>query len=445
MSETMPFTPLEEMTHHMDQAFQPWNMQGEIESTGTVDIERLEAATATAMEYHPMASARRRPSSLTDTRYEWVIPDEPEPLDVVEVDSDEESLQAVRNRLYGERFDLTEEPPVRICIYRGGGLDGGDHVIQSTSHVAGDGLGTLRYSQAVWEAYKGNEPIRDPVTLSESRSFLQDIGVNRIADAVEGMDSLARRARASITRPTSLARDGGRDLEGWGYARHDVSQELTTRLVRDRPDGISVNDVLLSALHLAMADWNDRHGKVTGRLSVMMPVNLRPTEWFHQVMAMYSTFESVRSGRGDRRDPQDLLEHVAWQTTRIKERDRAAALYKALTLLPEELPVGLKQRLPEMLRGPGRRLTDTVILTNLGNIPTYPSVGADTEERPWFSPPSWDGSPVGLGVASLDGQVRVFARYLRTQFDADGAERFMDTYAAHIERLVEELDPMTVE
>ncbi|WP_276260206.1 hypothetical protein [Haloglomus litoreum] len=442
MPETMPFTPLEEMTHHLDETFQPWNMQGEIESTGTVDIERLEAATATAMEYHPLASARRRPSTLTDTRYEWILPDDPEPLDVIEVDSDEVPLEEVRNRIYGERFDLTEEAPVRICIYRGGGLDGGDRVLQSTSHVAGDGLGTLRYSQAVWEAYKGNDPMRDPVTLQESRSFLQDIGVNRIADAVEGIDSLARRARESITRPTGLARDGGRDVDGWGYTRLDLSQELTTRLVRDRPDGISVNDVLLSALHLAMADWNDRHGKVTGRLSVMMPVNLRPQEWFHQVMAMYSMFESVRSGRGDRRDAADLLEHVAWQTTRIKERDRAAALYKALAMLPDEIPIGLRQELPELLRGPGMRLTDTIILTNLGNIPTYPSVGTDTEERPFFTPPSWEGTPVGLGVASLDGRVRIFGRYLRTQFDQDGADRFMSTYATHIEQLVERLAAM---
>jgi hypothetical protein len=58
----------------------------------TTPFTPLEEAIVTAIDYHPLAGARRRPSSLTDTRYEWVLPDDPEPPAVVEVDSDEVDL-----------------------------------------------------------------------------------------------------------------------------------------------------------------------------------------------------------------------------------------------------------------------------------------------------------------------------------------------------------------
>ena len=95
MSRTLPFTPIEEMTHHLDREFQPWNMQGELSSTATVDVERLRAATATAAEYHPLARARRRPSSLADFQYSWEIHEEAAPAPVVTVDSDEMDLRTV--------------------------------------------------------------------------------------------------------------------------------------------------------------------------------------------------------------------------------------------------------------------------------------------------------------------------------------------------------------
>lgn len=88
-------------------------------------------------------------------------------------------------------------------------------------------------------------------------------------------------------------------------------------------------------------------------------------------------------------------------------------------------------------------LTDTVILTGLGHVPTYPSIGYETEERPWFSPPARRGSPVGLGAATLDGKVTLVGRYVLTQFDTRGTERFVDTYVAHIGRLIEaDLEPV---
>lgn len=441
MPERIPFTLIEEMTHHLDETLEPWNIQGEIETSATVDVDRLESAVETAMGVHPMIGARRRPSGPADVQYTWELPDEPTPVEIQVVDADEVDLQTARNDVYWRRFDLTEEAPLRLLIYRGGGIDGGDLVMHSIHHAATDGMGSLRLSQAIWTAYRGGEPMEDPVSLQESRSMLRDVQPDGLADGLETLGSVVRQLRKAVDVPSSIADDGGSDEPGWGFERRYLSESLTAGLVGGRPDGVSVNDVLLTALHLAIADWNDAHGKPTGKVSVMMPVNLRPEEWSYQVMAMYSAFESVETRTRHRRDPVDALETVADQTDELKERDRAAALYNALQYMPPGTPVELKRQLPQALRGPGRNLTDTALLSNLGNIPGYPSVAEDSEERAWFSPPAWDGTPVSFGVATVDGQVNLFCRYLLSQFDADAADRFVDCYVDHIEELVEEVLP----
>jgi NRPS condensation-like uncharacterized protein len=440
MRGTLPFTLIEELTHHLERRFHPLNMQGELATSATVDIERLEAALRTAMDHHPMARARRRPSLPTDTRYHWRIPPEPGPVPIYEVDSSDLELREVRNRLYGSRFDLTEEPPFAVVVYRGGGIDGGDRILQSVSHVAADGVGMLRFGHATWTAYRGEEPTPDPVGLRESRSILEDLRPSTAADAREALDTVARRLREGVLSPTGIASDGGSDRGGWGYERRTLGADLTARLVAAPPSGVSVNDVLLAALHLAIDEWNADHGRPTGWLSVMMPVNVRPDDWFYQVMAMYTLFERVRTDRGDRRDPASALERVTRQTTRIKEEDLAERAYEALAMLPEA-PVALERRLPGLLDGPGERLLDTVVLTNLGNVPASPSLGEDSTERVWFAPPTWERIPVGIAVGTFESDLHLFCRYRSTQFDTTAAERFVDTYVAHIERLVEETLP----
>lgn len=441
MRETLPFTLIEEMTHHLERRFQPLNMQGEIASSARIDIDELRAATGTAMRLHPMSRARRRPSRPTDSRYWWEIPTEPGRIPIYEVDSEEYDLRTVRNRLYGHQFDLTQEPPFGMVVYRGGGVDGGDRILQSTSHVVADGVGVLRFSHATWTAYRGEEPVGDTVGLHESRSLLENLRPTTVGDACEAAETVGRRLRDGVLSPTDIASDGGSDRAGWGYERRVLDADLTGRLIATRPPGVSVNDVLLTALHLAIEAWNDAHGTPTGWLGVMMPVNVRPDDWFYQVMAMYTLFERVRTNRAHRRNPGTALARVARQTTRIKERDLPERTYEVLALLPDGLPVALKHHLPDLLRDGGARLLDTAVLTNLGNVPVSPSLGEGTESEVWFSPPTWRQIPVGVAVGTFDGELHLFCRYLLEQFDGPAAARFVDTYVTHIERLVDEVVP----
>lgn len=428
---------IEESVHHIESEFQPWNIQAELETTARIDLDRLAEAAATACAVHPIAGARKRPSDLVDTRFEWEIPDDTYEVEVGEIDGQGRDLVEIQNQLYYRQFDLTEEPPFRLLVVRGEGLDGGDRLLVSVNHVAADGVATLRLAQAICEAYRGDEPMQDSVTFQESRAMLDDLRPSSLDDGLNVVDSAARHLQNVVDSPTRIARVGGTDEHGWRFARRKLDAELTARLIGDRPDGVSVNDVLQAALHMAIEEWNEDHGSSARKISVMMPVNLRPDDWFYQVAGMYSMFESVETRSRDRVDHVTAAREIGEQTDDLTDRDRASALYKMLEMLPPGTPVELKRQLPRLLRGPGRRLLDTAMLSNLGRIPAMPSLEEDAEERPWFSPPAWRGTPVSIGVATFQGEVNMSFRYLRSQFSEDAGEAFADCVVDHVERAIE--------
>ncbi|WP_139171069.1 wax ester/triacylglycerol synthase domain-containing protein [Halorientalis regularis] len=437
MSTTVPFSMIEESVHHIEHEFQPWNIQAELETTVTVDVDRLGEAAATACAVHPIAGARKQPSDLSSTRFEWELPDDEYEVEVGAIDGSGRDLEEIQNQLYYRRFDLIEEPPFRVLVVRGAGIDGGDRILVSMNHVAADGVGTLRIAQALCEAYRGDEPMQDSVSFRESRSMLDDLRPSSLDDGLNVVDSATRHLQNVVDSPTRIARVGGTDEAGWRFARRKLDADLTARLIGNRPDGVSVNDVLQAALHMAIAEWNEDHGKSARKISVMMPINLRPDDWFYQVAGMYSMFESVETRTRDRTDHMTAAREIGEQTEELTERDRAAALYKILEMLPPGTPVELKRQLPRLLRGPGRRLLDTAMLSNLGRIPAMPSLEPDAEERPWFSPPAWRGTPVSIGVATFQGEVNLSFRYLRSQFDQQAGEEFADYVVDHVERAIE--------
>jgi NRPS condensation-like uncharacterized protein len=442
MARTLPFTPIEAATYHLDEALGPWHIQWEFRTTATIDPGRLEAATVTAMHHHPMARARRRTAATTGAAYEWVIRDDPDPPAVTVAD-DGTDLRTLRNRCYGQPFDLTAEAPFRLVVQRGGGIDGGDRLLVPTSHVAADGVGLHRLLRTLLTAYRGEEPAPGGPSLTQSRSLLDEMAPDGLRDVADAIVEAWRQSREGIDSPTDIAREGGSEREGWGYTRRSLDPETTARLLADRPDGVSVNDVLLAALHLTVAAWNTDHGVDSDTLGVMMPVNLRPDDWFYEVVAMYTLFQSVRTDAAARAEPADTVAQVAGRTTRLKQRDRPAALFEALTML-DELPSGLERRLAGLLDGPGSRFTDTVLLTNLGDLPTVPSFGADTTERVQFSAPAWDAVPVSFCALTTD-RLELSTRYLLAAFDAGAAERLTDRYVEEIEQLVDRLPALSTD
>lgn len=442
---TVPFTMLEEAVHHIERTYTPWNVQFEVETAARIDPDRLREAATAAAEAHPLARARRRPATSLQSRYVWEIPGSVDEVPVATVaPGDGSDLAAARTRFFGEPFDLTDPPPFRLLVARGAGREGpdggpaGDGLLVCASHVPVDGVGTLRLVRSICRAYRG-EPIEpDPVDVETSRSVLDEARPSSLSERVGLVGSAAARLRQTVDRPARVSEDGASDRFEWGFVRRSLGDDRSAAVVADRPDGASVNDVLLAALHLAIDGWNRGHGEDPDTISSMMPVNVRPREWFYEVVGMYTLFESVTTGAEHRRSPGRTLERVVEQTTAIKRDDRATAFLESLDLIPAPTPIGVRGLLPELLRGPGRGLLDTAMLSNLGRIPgPAPSLTDAGPGELWFSPPCWEPTPLGIGVVTVGGSMQLVFRYASTTMDRAAARRFADRYVESVDRVVE--------
>lgn len=235
-----------------------------------------------------------------------------------------------------------------------------------------------------------------------------------------------------------MARSGGEPINAFGFEQRVLGPDLTTALVSARPEGVSVNDRMLAALVLAIDRWNRDHGEPAKRISIMMPVNARPREWWHDLVGMYAIWVSLSTGRADRSTPQRAVQAIAEQTNRFKGTNLAAHLTDVLEVVNQTLPVGVKRRVAGLLPVFDHRFMDTAVLSNLGRLPEpLPRLAVDdAEPETWFSPPCAMPLGVGIGVVTIDKTVHVVTRYRREQFDPAAGSAFADLYEASLAEVV---------
>ncbi|WP_335998915.1 hypothetical protein [Halorientalis halophila] len=445
MTTRVPFTPLEEAVHHIERKLGSWNVQSEVETATRIDVDRLREATLTACNAHPLARARQRPNSGTDTRFVWEIPTGIGRLPDGVITVMDGPIGNV-SPFYRQRIDLTEELPFRLLVIRGGGADGGDALLVCTSHVAADGIGSLRFVRSICEAYRGVSLDPDPVDTETARDAIFDGPVTPSSDDLELVGDVVSYLGNAIDPPTRIAGDDGSGTggsgdrggdDGWVFDRRRLDEALTARVLNGRPEQASVNDVLLAALHRCIDGWNRDHGESSRKISCMMPVNLRPSDWFYDVVGMFAAFDSIATRPSDRRKPAATLETVVEQTQRLKDRDRSTLFIEALKLVPPGTPVALKEQFPQLLRGLGKRFLDTAVLSNLGRVPEpVPRLDDGDPGNFWFSPPSTPPVAVGIGVVTVSGRIYLTGRYDRGTFDADAAAAFTDRYLDCVGELV---------
>jgi NRPS condensation-like uncharacterized protein len=440
MTETVPFTPLEEAIFYIERMHGPWNVQFEVETTAGIDPARLRAAVVTACNVHPLARARRRPhdeSDGRDGRCHWVVPGAISELPPGTVTVADDLSASETSAFYRERFDPTAELPFRILVGRGDGQADGDRVLICSNHVAADGVGCARFVRSVCRAYRGEALDAPSVDIGTARAAVGDAGPTSPRTALKLLGDGLRSLGTTLREPARIAGNGGVETEGWLFERRRLDADLTERVLGERSEGATVNDVLLAALHRCIEAWNREHGEPARRISVMMPLNLRPREWFYDVVGMFTTIASVSTRRRDRRGTGTTLRTVVEQTRRVKDRDRTTIPHEVAKLLPSGTPVGLKEWVPELLDGLGRRFVDTAVLSNLGRMPApWPGFIPDDDPTLWFSPPSFTLAPVGIGVATVGGTIHLTGRYWRRTFDADAATSFTDRYLDCLESVV---------
>lgn len=434
---TVPFTQLQEAVYNVERGLTPWTMQVEAATTTTLDPRRLRDAARTACETYPMAKARCRRSDGGGTAHDWILPAAPAEIPVEVVDGDAADLAALRRRYYGAHFDLTAEPPFGLLVVRGDGAAGGDRLCVRASHVPFDGVGALLVLNALLVAYRGGEPTAVEIdgTPQEVMARVRPEGVGRRLGL---LGATGRRLGRVLDPPTRLRGDGDTSVPagGWRYAHRHLDADATGRLVADRPDGVSVNDVLLAALHLTIDRWNADRGGDPGRIGVMMPINVRPAAEFYAGVGLYTLFDSVTTTPAHRRDAGTTMTEVAARTDAITATERQFGYLEWWRLLAAVAPPAVRDRVPALLFGPCERLLDTAILSNLGRIPALPELPDGDVVDPWVTPPCWPPTPVAIGAVTVGDRLHLGFRYDRSVFDADDAAALADRYHELLEAML---------
>jgi len=415
--ETAPLNVLDELYLHLDRDDEPWSVQLEVRAEGTVEADRLEAAVREAARRHPLARAR-----LERSEYRWEIVDE---LAEVPLETAAQDVAGARKRLFSRSPSLDRPGPFELLLVHD---QGGDTIMLNLHHAAGDGLAALRLMGSIARAYGGEDdplPSLDPLAVRDVSSLARPSSVTDVVKrARASLDYLTR----GLAPPVRVASSGGGDEPGYGFELVHLAAPELERVTARRRAGATVNDVLLAALALTVRDWNAEHGGQDGSVYLMMPLNLRPSEWRFEVVGNYASYVSVRLDAGELTDFETAVEAAAATTRRIKE-DGIAGLIVDLFGPPTLLPPAVKQRLQHLIPLTGNLVVDTAVLSNLGRLEAVPRLGdAGAIKAVWFSPPGRMPLGASVGAATLGGELFVTLRYRHALFDRRAGAAFARRY-----------------
>jgi NRPS condensation-like uncharacterized protein len=413
---SVPLNRLDELFLMLDDGEEPWNVHFEVRCRGRLEADRLAESISAAALRHPLARARLGEWRHSDRGYRWEIADAlvEVPLEVVTC-ADGAELAAARERVLSQSPPLDAAPPFMMLLAHG---PDGDSVVLNLHHAAGDGIAAARLMLSILRAYAGADdpaPSLDPLAVRDVSALA---GATSLGDRLVRVQALAQHAARQWMGAARVAVDGGGDRPGYGVEVLALSSAETAAVRGRRTGDTTVNDVLLAALAVAVHRWNAGHGSAARRVTLSMPVNLRPPEWRFEVVGNFASYVTVSGSMAD--DLPCALECVGRQTRAIK-RDGLAGLVVDLLAGYSMLTIASKRRLPDLIALTGDIVVDTASLSNLG---TLADMGDDVEAV-WFSPPGRMPLGAALGVATYDDRLHLALRYRHAQFDEPAAGAFL--------------------
>jgi NRPS condensation-like uncharacterized protein len=418
------FCALDEASYLLDSVSEPWSVHLEVRLDGPIDEDRLRQAVGVALARHPRARARATMAHQRRTDYEWEITPAPDtdPVDVV-VCADDNALQTVRADLQSRAVPLVTSPPLRIRLAR---HPRGDVVMLNVHHAAGDGITALRLLRSIARAYARRcDPV--PHTPPEQVQIPEPNG--RWAQLRALVGELCHAAPRSV----HLVPSGGKNRPGYRLHHLVLDTAQTAALSTKAQSGTTVNDLLLAGLHLALDSWNCEHGGTPGRLSVLMPVNLRPASSWYEVFGNFTFMVPVVTRPADRSDPTTTIATIRRRTRRIKNERTPAAAVRLLDVL-QHLPRPVKRSIARLAAS--QRVVPTAILSNLGRLDENLDFGPDLRAREvWFSPPTRMPMGLAVGAVTAAGRLHLVLRYRHPLFGPAEAAEFANRYLMALDQL----------
>jgi NRPS condensation-like uncharacterized protein len=290
-------------------------------------------------------------------------------------------------------------------------------------HAAADGMAAVRLLRAVAAAYAGRS---DPMALESAATLTvpSPRGWRALRIALSELSTAAR-------RHAHVVGEGGSDEAGYGFCQVALSRSETEAIKRVARGGVTVNDLLIAALHSSIDRWNREHGRPAGRIGVLMPVNLRPRAVWDDVIGNFTFMLPVTTTRRQRTTPEATVETVRARTRAIKESRRAAAV---ASLLPhvQRLPLRARQGVAHLASR--EAIMPSAMLSNLGRLPHVDfGPGAGEPVEAWFSPPAEMPLGLAVGAVTTGRRLHLAFRYRHPLFGPGAAQAFADVFRSTLD------------
>ncbi|MER5964596.1 condensation protein [Streptomyces sp. NPDC002057] len=407
----VPFAVPDEIARHCADAREPNTVHIELHLPGRVRPDRLRVAFHQALARHPRALMRERHHGPLARRYEWELTDRAHGDVVLFPPPEHGALALARQRSLAEAPSLLSAPPLRLEVVEEPGSEGCVLVL-TVHHTALDGPAALRLIATASEVYGGRPaapvppPLRPPAGPAPERTGRRAAAVARVAAGTPG------------TAPGNAM--------------------LVTELpVPRRASGASytVNDQLMVATALTIADWNRRQGARERPLRVTMPVDDRTRG---PAMPIGNGTRLVEVGFapaevGPGADVGTLLRSTAERTRALKALERPPLGRGAAMLAAPVLPVAARRALTRGARRLAAPWTSTTLLSNLGRIP-YPLDFGDAGRASavWVSAPAALPRGLTFTTASTGGRLHLVLRWSRTLLGDEDGRRLNRMFAARL-------------
>jgi hypothetical protein len=444
----LPLVPFEEYLAIDDRPGYRMTFLFEMTFDGRIDRPAFNAGVAEASERHPLLKAfieKRRFRSWrwvsagnTKPQVDWrpfnepvVFPDDP-------------------------GIDLTQEVGVRFFVRVG---NCHSRLVALFHHACCDGMGAIQYLSDLFCGYTRflfpsaeKHPAYQP-SLASHLLRRGDLDVHR--DESMSWFRLFRRTLAyawkyGIHPAKPLARaipSSGRATPlGYPSTLTRTLSDSTQRALRHvaRRCDVTVNDLLVRELLLAIRDWNQRHSSVkeSDQISIMVPTNLRNLDHDHMPSANVMGLVAFQRSVSEMNQPEKLLESIKMESQFYKRwRYGAAALdgMKVLRWFPGALRLILNRR--QAVSSAILSCVGDPSLAIAGNFPVdkdgHPILGNLVFTDLNATPPIRPHTHASFTTWHFGNKLRLGVRCDSAIFTQETAQELLDLYADRVVELAD--------
>ena len=348
-------------------------------------------------------------------------------------------------------LDPRKELPVRALLLEDG--EAKYSLVFTFHHSAIDGLRAIRFIEEVLERYEHGDPFESALSADLPKQRNRDELI-ALAQAEQRRVPGFRRQMlyymfrflvlTPFRRSTRIFHDGRRPSPRIDFCAGRLDSDRFRQMKsRSKALGATANDVLMAAAFRVIDEWNRLHGKNSGKLSLMVPVNVADHE-HGNVAANLVSFISVATYRKDRGDPIRLLRKVNRESSSALKRKRGSAFaYIYFTYALSRLPLAAMRVFASLVKFPV--YADTVLHSNLGVV----RLGGDDDRKGYSIVDFTAVAPVvnvmGMFfcISTYDDTLGISLSYNRGCFSEEEARTFLGLYLEELENYC--LDPQSQE